>query len=258
MTTPAGQSLKPLIAALLAGLWLALGTGCQSQPPLPRYPWQGETAVLTTLQSRARSVHTLTAAFRMSLRRKDGQWISLDGVLAARLPDYLHIQAWKFDQDVFDFTHRPDGTWLWVTPRSGASGSSAPALPPKLPKHAWGWLAGDLVPARDIQPSRIGPRRADGLVTVQAPLPHTEGWSLAWSIDTQTRTIRVCRIYDEHNHLAQTIQFQHYVTVKDVPLPTRIETRGRWDMSLRLHDLHLNEPLAKDAFQPRPGATTQP
>ncbi|MFW6059259.1 MAG: hypothetical protein ACODAQ_03705, partial [Phycisphaeraceae bacterium] len=91
--------------------------GCRTPEPLPQHEWHNLNYALATIEQRQESIQTLSAECRLTLRRADGDVVTLDGLMVLRRPNHLRAQAWKFDQKVLDLTVRPEGVWMWTSER---------------------------------------------------------------------------------------------------------------------------------------------
>lgn len=237
---------------------MATLAGCKTGPPLPTHPWEGPDAALQTIAQRAERIESLRAGFRLTVQPPEGDRVSVSGALATKRPGWLRAQAWKFDRDVFDLTHRPEddersGTWLWLTERAEEERSDAPAFD----QNAGDWFTAVMdVPPIDAM-RVVTPDDASGPLIVRYPLADRTGWRVELAIHRPTRVITTYRVLDENEREVQIVELSDYQLIDQIALPKRIDARGEWRMTLKLHDIEMNTMMPDALFDPPARAVKQ-
>lgn len=252
------MSMRVLPAILVLGTVTAM-LGCRAPEPLPQHAWRDVQHALTVIQQRQQQIETLSAEGRLTLRRANGDDVTLDGLLVAQRPDRLRAQAWKFDRKVLDLTARDDGVWLWVSERvemnEGANeqdDESAGAMPGNISQLGDNWLDALLTIPEPSEANVVQPGNADKplIVRWQDDTRNDIG-GVQLTIDRPTLTVRVLDVLDAAGAPTQRITMQQYRLVNEIPLPTRIHAGSEArSMELRLHGWTVNEALPESVFEP--------
>ena len=218
---------------------------------LPRFNWTDDQTALRILSQRAKSVRTVSAAALLTLTRPDGQSVRLDAALAMSLPDKsVRLQAWKFNQKVFDLTFTSNGLWVESGTSDAARKRSQPAkLSAASLARALSIIGGELFDGPGVQVID----RGGGQFLVRKPLD--EGQTVLAYIDRSTLVVRQYRLIDSSGITRFKLMIQHYEDMHGVIWPTKLTAQsesGRIDLELR--DVELNGQIPPNAFVPPPGA----
>lgn len=242
------------LVALLMVVASVLG-GCA--PGVPEFAWTGHEAALKVISERARSVESLAGACIVVLHDSQSGSVTLDGAIAARPPDYLRLQGWKFAKKVLDLTVTPDGIWLEVERNERGSAEDRAALK-GIDGHrvaeAWALATADVLPGRSIQIDDTG----GPTFTARAVLPEQDR-SVVYTVDRRTLTVTECRVLDARGHVRHVMTLDRYRLIDGIAWPTRIAgTSGARRFVLELSDIELNIVLVPTAFVPPLRAVRQP
>lgn len=227
-------------------------SGCTAdREDLPRLQWTDDQTALRILSQRARSVRTVSAAALLTLTRSDGQSVRLDGAVVMSLPDKsVRLQAWKFNQKVFDLTLTPKGLWVKTPPDAARRRQALPASLSAAPLvRALSLVGGDVFDGPDVQViDRGGPRFA-----VRKPLDR--GQTIVADIDRATLTVRQYRLIDPSGIVRFMLTPDHFQDLQGLIWPTRLTARSDYGrINVELRDLELNGQIPPQAFAPPPGA----
>jgi len=230
----------------------ALTQGCASR--LPTHPWRGHDDALRKIVDRAARIETVSARCRLLMTRPGGNTVQLDGALAARVPGYLRLRAWKLSQPIYDVTATPQGIWVYTAPREGPEGGGdLQSLPSSRLIDAWEKLAGGVVdPTWDPLPDDGGP------VVYVAQGAGTDETTATCSLDRSTQTIRECHIKGEGKGAAVTLRLDRYRLIEGHVWPERVELESpSGSVIILLDDVALNTQLPATAFSPPRRAAKQ-
>ncbi len=232
-------------------------TACRTAPSVPEQHWPGTRAALQTLADRAATVESLSARCDMAIQTPENGTVSLDGAMVLAAPDRMRVQAWKFDQRVFDLTMRDGGVWLWADERAGDVRNHFPAGGGASGAGAV-WLGPLIEPVDPDLATVIEDDPAGGTLTVRYPIgDNADGWSWIAEIDRATITYRELRVHDPQQRVVQRLRLTDYAMLGDpqlggkpLPWPMRLTARGRINAELSLSDVELNPDLPDAAFEP--------
>lgn len=241
---------KSVLMALVGGA--VLTQGCASR--LPTHPWQGHDDALRKIVDRAARIETVSARCRLLLTRPGGNTVQLDGALAARVPGYLRLRAWKLSQPIYDVTATPQGTWVYTAPREGPEGDGELGLLPSSRLiDAWEKLAAGIVdPTWDPLPDDGGP------VVYVAQGAGTDEIAATCSIDRSTQTVRECDMAGGGEDAATTLRLDRYRSIDGHVWPTRVElVSSSGTVIILFDDVALNTEIPAKAFTPPRRAAKQ-
>lgn len=237
-----------LHAAFAIGLALA---GCAA--PLPVYSRRTPRESLDTIADRLSSVRSVSARCELTLTNERGDSIRLDGALAAEIPDYLRLRAWKFGRVAFDFTLAPDGAWL-LAPEDPRADAFAPGLPVDKLRQAFSLVGPGFF--RAAEP--VASQSTESRLVVSGPGDDQNG--VICEIDRPTLTPRrvlVTRTRDGSG--SATLEFGRYLMIDGFAWPTLVRLRSdAGEVLLRFTDTEINTPIARGAFTPPARATPLP
>lgn len=243
--------MSPLCAApALAAVLLVSGCG----NGLAARDWIDHRTALAELSRSAAAVRSISAECGMTLRRADGETVTLDAVLIAEPPRRLRFRAWKFDRAVFDVTATPDGVWL-LAPSDSADGR-APAAGLPAPGRIAGIcsiLTADFFadPPPEIDDA--------GGPTYRLRRPWEGGpATVAAEVDRGTLTVRAYVFRDGAGAVRQRLELADHRKFGEIVWPTRITATGADGVvELRLTEVVFNGGLPADAFVPPRRAVKQ-
>jgi outer membrane lipoprotein-sorting protein len=233
--------------------------GCAPHPPprenLPAYAWTDDQTALRELASRARSVKTVSAAALLTLTRRDGQSVRLDGAIAMSLPDKsVRLRAWKLGQAVFDLTLTPGGLWIEIPKDAARRQQIAPAsLSASQFARAISIFGGEVFEGPGVQVIDHGGPRFE----VRKPLDN--GTFMTADVERSTLAVRQYRLTDSAGKVRLRLTLRDYGLFNGIAWPTRLIARsenGAIDAELR--DVELNAELPPAAFIPPHGAEKAP
>lgn len=243
---------RRMLTAVLAVI-LPFCAACQSRPAVPTHDWQDFRTALRIMDERNQSIENVSTAFDLTIRQPDGKTATLEGAMVAQRPDYTRLQAWRFHREVMDLTRRPEGTWLWTAER--VVELEAQFAHPQANGVDWFhamFLSPDPATAELVR----GGSDTESLV-VRWPLADTAGWTARAEIDRPTLTMREMEVFDDVGDFVQRVMFSDYRLVGETVFPMRLVAEGRWNVTLRSHDVTLNSDLPRDVFQPPAKAKRQ-
>lgn len=221
------------------------GSGCVTT--LPTYPRSDGDHALRILAARSRSVETLESSCRLLLARADGDEIQLSGAIAARMPDYLRLRAWKISQPVFDLTLTPDG--LWVFEAGNPQDSSNPVfgdLTARRLTEAWSLATNRIDEEGWSITGETDATRFHLVKSVEGP-----GVSVIADVDRRTLTIRQYRLIDDAGAVRVTLTLDKYRQAGGVVWPAKIVARSaEGTVTVLLDDLEINTDLPANVFRP--------
>lgn len=245
-----GRGRRPTLLARAAPALAAAPSilaGCGS---LPTYQWTDADNAMAVMSRRAERVHTIAGACDLALTDRQGDTMRLDAAIAARLPDYLRLRAWKLGQAAFDLLSSPDG--LWVATRDEALSE---ALEADRFIEAW-MVAATGRPPRATAYDDNGGRE----FTVIGLQEHAGvAWTVRCVIDRSTLLPRRYMLEDETGAEQYVLQVGRYRCIGGITWPTRITGRaaGR-EFTLEMTNPIFNEETAPGAFEPPHGAVRRP
>ena len=238
-----GVGAAPLFIRLLVVLFV---TGCGSKAPLPTFPAMDAQTTLRTLSRRAAAVRTVSSECFLTLTRPDGQSVRLDGAMAMRVPTDVRLQAFKFNQKVFDLTLTPQGLWTetpddpqrkrQVLPASISAGHLARGL---------SLFSGDVFTGSDVQV--LEPNES----TLEVRKPVDGQQTMTAIVDRATLTVREYRLTDPRGRVRFTLSCADYRDLGGVVWPMRlvaVSESGR--IEVELSDVTINGELPLTAFVP--------
>lgn len=241
---------------MIAALPMLCAAGCSPhRENLPTYPWTNEPTALRTLQARAKAIRTITAQALLTLTRRDGQSVRLDGALAMSLPDKLvRLRAFKFNHAVFDLSLQHDELWI-ETPRDAhrSPGVVPATLSAAQLARAMSLFGGDIFTGPEVQVIDSGGPR----FSIRTPLD--QGQTMIAHIDRGTLTVRQYRLADPTGVTRFTLTPMDYRVIGTAIWPTRLIAQsdsGRIEVELR--DVEINGNVSPQAFIPPPGAQRVP
>ena len=244
---------RPLLWMCLMCAAVAL-PACRAPEPLPEQPWQGLAPALAAIERRHQRINTLSAECSLSLRREDGDNVTLNGVVILQRPDQLRAQAWKFDQKVIDLTVRSDGLWLWTSERMDEDGEQNFN---QVPRADWMNALFELPDAEDARIVHRG-NDTEPLTVRWRQERGTSTRAIQLAIDRPTLTVRTFDVLDQNGDPLHRITLDRYRVTDGIPLPTRIRAvNDQRSMTLRLSAIRLNESLPDGAFSPPADAERQ-
>lgn len=249
---------RRLLAALVVS---ALG-GCA--PSLPTYPWVDAPQALAAMAVRADSVRTVASSCTIFVKRWDGYSVSLDGAVAARIPGWLRVRAWKFGTAVLDATVTPEGIWLVRSEGETTTNGPGPGMGPQRLAEAWGLFTGAFF-------SDPGARVVDGggaRFIVERPLGAESGTAVC-EVDRQTLTARSFVITDPQGVTRLSLRLERYRLIDRTPWPMRMilelprpvgpsASQEPARLTIRFDELEINPELPAGAFVPPRRAVRQP
>lgn len=241
---------------------LALGA---CAPKLPTHPWTGAPEALAILAARADSIGTFASPATIHLKRRDGYTVSLDGAVAARIPGWLRIRAWKFGNAVMDVTVTPDGVWV-LRQYDDVGAAPPPATGPDRLAEVWTLFTGRFFDDPGATVIDAGGRRFQ----VQRPLDDGGG-IVACELDRATLTARSWVITDDRGLTRLTLTLERYRMIGATPWPMRLtaemapppdDTENRSGDAARVtitfDEAEVNPELADGAFVPPRRAVKRP
>lgn len=231
--------------------------GCA--PSVPEFVWTDHDVALKVISERARSVETLAGACTVVLHDPEGGSVTFDGAIAARPPDHLRLQGWKFAKKVFDLTVTPEGTWVDVGREMGSDRADRAALRGLTAgriAEAWALATADVLAAEPLQIDGAGARAATFEVRGELSDPPR---TVVYRVDRRTLTVTGCRVLDARGDVSHVITLDRYRLIDGIAWPTRLAgTSGARRFVLEFSDVELNGALAPAAFVPPPRAVRQP
>ena len=229
-------------------------TGCAER--LPAYRWVNEARAMDLMAERAARIQTLSSPCRIILADPNAGTTQLEGAIAARMPGFLRLRAWKFSQPVLDLTLTPVGLWLYSAQDGDSPGerrSPFATLTAQQLRQAWSLTTG------------VIPR--DGW-TWDEPSSRTyialrrdweSGGSIDCEIDRPTLTLRRCTVSQAPDAAVLTLALDRYQHVGELIVPTRVVLRSaHGTVTILLDDISLNDELPLLAFDPPQRAAKQP
>ncbi len=240
--------LRAVMAALL------MLAGCA--PALPRHEWSNATEALRIMSERSERVTTLEGTCRVILRDSEGLSISLDGALAARVPDHFRLRAWKFGRAVLDLTVTPEGVWT-------LTGETPAGEPPRFDAaqfaRAWEIMSGRF--GDDATVVVADPARA---FTVRRALGEG-GAAVLCEIEPRTLTARRYEFIGADGRVERSLTLDRYRLLDAGPgrpgivWPRRMIAEGAdGRVTVLFDDLEFNLEPAPGAFVPPRRAVKQP
>ncbi len=229
-------------------------TGCAER--LPTYGWVDASHAMDLMAVRAARIQTLSSPCCVILAGPNAGPIQLEGAIAARMPGFLRLRAWKFSQPVLDLTLTPDGLWLFSAQDRESPGerpSPFATLTALQLRQAWS-LATGVIP-RDGW-TWDEPRSRASIALRQE---WECGGSILCEIDRPTVTLRGCTMTQASDATVLTLALDRYRTVGDGVVPTRVVIHSeQGTITILLDDVSINEELPLLAFDPPGRAGRQP
>jgi hypothetical protein len=243
------------MAMLVAALACWVGA-CAAQ--LPTYEWTGTQDALDVMAQRADAVTTFSSPCAIFVKRRDGYTISLDGAVAARIPGYLRLRAWKLGQAVMDVTVTPDGVWtLRGDGRTGPGEGGGPGPTARHLAEVWSLFTGEFYTGPNSRVIDSGGSR----FSVERPMGE-DGGVVRCEIDRATLTARTFAVVDASGRARLTLTLDRYRLAGDVPWPNRliaeiaeVEAAPASDdqperVTIRFDGPELNAEIPAGAFSP--------
>lgn len=226
--------------------------GCAAErEDLPRFNWTDDQTALRILSQRAKSVRTVSAAALLTLTRPDGQSVRLDAAIAMSLPDNsVRLQAWKFNQKVFDLTLASNGLWV-ESPKdeAGPQRTLSASLSAAPLARALSLFGGDLFEGPGVQVIDHG----GGQFLIRKRLD--QGQTIDAYVDRALLVVRRYRLIDESGVARFTLTARHYHDLHGLVWPTKLTAQSDYgQVDLELRDVELNGQIPAAAFVPPPGA----
>jgi hypothetical protein len=232
---------------VIAIVFAAVVAGCRApEPPenIPTYPLADARQTLRQLAERAHRVKTLSGEALITLTRRNGESVRLDGALAMAPPERARIRAWKLGRAVFDLTVLPEGVWA-VTPDDPNRKDdirSAGVSAAKLAK-TWSVLSGEFFDGPGLRADLRGEKL---IVTRSAAGEPT----VVCEVDRPTLTPRTYSMLDDQGVMRFTLTLGRYRQLAgDVVWPTRLvadSDSGKVEIELR--EVEVNPELPAGAF----------
>jgi hypothetical protein len=253
-----GRGVVVIRGLAVAVVIVATLSGCVQR--LPTYPWSDSRAALDIMAARADSIRTVSSGCTLHIKRRDGFRVSLDGAMAARIPGWLRLRAWKFGDPVLDVTVTPDG--VWSLPRKGE------VPPPGQDRLTEVWM---LFTGRFFDdPSAVVIDEGGPRFTVERAIGD-QGAMIRCEVDRATLTVRSYAIRDEAGATRLLLTLDRYRLVDEAPWPMRLtaDIAPRSDgapsgpddiarITVSFEDPELNTEPAPGAFTPPRRAVKRP
>jgi len=245
-----GALSRIALAVLLSSAALG-GFGCRAS--LPTYPLMEPEESLRIIAERLDGVKTIQSSATVEFADAAGESVRVDAALAAELPDRLRLRAWKFDRAVFDATLNGEG--LWLLPRESeqaAARAEDSAKAAEGVRRALSLMGPGFYQTATVEQSRTNAR--DLVVIGEAG-----GETLICVIERATLTPRRFEGGGDVASEAFLIELDGYREIGTIVWPTTWSVeypRGR--VSIRMHDVTLNDELASGAFNPPRRAVRRP
>jgi len=245
-----GVFARVSLAVLLCAAALG-GVGCRAS--LPTYPVMEPEESLRIIADRLDGVKTIQSSATVDFADSAGESVRVDAALAAELPGRLRLRAWKFGRAVFDATLNEQG--LWVLPpdtaqaaaRAGDSAKAAEGV-----RRALSLMGPGFYQTATVDEARTNARE---LVVVG----EAGGETLRCVIERATLTPRRFEGGRDVAGEAFLIELDGYRVIGAIVWPTTWSVEyplGK--VSIRMHDVSLNEELASGAFNPPRRAVRRP
>jgi len=239
--------------------WIALAlgvsmTGCAER--MPTYSWIDETHAMELMAERAARIKTLSSPCRIILTDSNGAPAQLDGAIAARVPGFLRLRAWKFSQSVLDITLTPTGLWLFSVQDHESNGerlSPFATLTAQQLRLGWSFTTGAI--------PRDGWTRIDSNSkrTVELAQELVSGGSINCEVDRPSLTLRRCTVTEFPGAAVLTLALDRYRTFDGLVVPTQLVLCSeRGTMTVFLDDPSLNDEIPPTVFDPPRRALKQP
>ncbi|HEY7117023.1 MAG TPA: hypothetical protein VH475_10575 [Tepidisphaeraceae bacterium] len=235
---------------MLIGVVLALcaAGGCGNRPvaeSIPTYPMMDAKSTLHALAERAGQVKSLSGEGLITLTRKDGESVRLDGAVAMRPPERARIRAWKFGRGVFDLTVTPEGVWM-ETPddpkrkeRLMSAGLSAAKL-----ARTWSVLSGGFFDSPGLTTQIQGER-----MIARRDIPGEP--AVVCEVDRRTLTPRRYSMRDDKGVERFSLTLGQYREFGEAVWPTKLEAVSEGGtVEIELRDVEVNPDLPATAFLP--------
>ena len=239
-----------LIGALLASL-----SGCAPQPARPQmlatYRWTNATDALGIMRQRAQSVRTVSAQCLITLTRRNGESVRLDGALVmAPHEGNVRLRAWKLNQPVIDLTLNRDGLWIEAPREDSRRQQMLPAnLNAAQAARAILLFGGGLLQGPDMQViDRGGPQ-------FQIRKRLETGQLVRATVDRATLVVRKYELLDPSGAARFTMVLSHYDKFSGVSWPTQfVATSPSGKVEIDLRQAEINTSIPQRAFVPPPRA----
>ena len=212
--------------------------GCAA--PLPTYPASTpDEAALAIIADRLEGTRTLVSEAETRLVAPDGRTIHLETAIAARFPDHLRLQAWKFSTLVLDLTIVPEGTYLYLAEETQVNGS--------LQAAAVDFGDGTrLMSGEFFRSARPLPNESTPSMLIAAG-PGPRGEEIRCQIDRATLTPRQFRFPGAE----VTLELNSYALVGAKPWAREIRLfSASGEVTVRLRNPELDTEVSDGAFTP--------
>jgi hypothetical protein len=228
---------------------LAALVGCAARraADLPAYRWIDTQTAINDLRARAASVKTVSAECAITLTRKGGEAVHLDGAMAMRNPGWLRLRAWKLNRAVFDLTLQPAGLWIMAMDDPNRRDELMPATVNSAEfVEQWSYFNGKLFDLADAAGSRVG---GDTLIVAANRFEKGTPPRFVCEVDRATLTPRTYRYDDSGPRFS--LNLEEYREINGVLWPTRLIARGSMGtVTIEQRNVEMNRELAENAFVP--------
>jgi len=208
------------------------------------------------IAERSARSQTLSSPCRLILADPNTGPTQLDGAIAARMPGFLRIRAWKFSQPVMDITLTPAGLWLYSAQDDESPGnrpSPFASLTAEQLRQAWSLVMGEI----PLDSWTWDQTTSQPDITIRQDWE--SGGSIVCTIDRPTLTLRRCTVTRSTDATVLTLTLDRYQAIEQVAVPTRVIMQSQHGtITILLDDVSLSEELPPTAFDAPRRAVRQP
>lgn len=228
--------------------------GCTNR--LPTYTWIDVPHAVKVMAKRADLLKTISSPCRIILTDPNGSQTQLDGAIAARVPCYFRLRAWKFSEAVLDITLTPSGMWLFgIQDHDSNTNSASPfaTLDSEQFKTVWSFATGALLgDGWTLNDSNLRNR-------IELKRDLELGGAIHCEIDRTSLTLHHCKVSTASNKAELTLTLNRYRRIGELVVPTQfVMASEQGKIAILLDDLAINEDLPPLAFDPPQRAIKQP
>lgn len=227
----------------------AIVGGCTT---LPTYPWVNAETAVRTLRERSAQIKTLSGPCELALTNERGDTVRFEAALAARLPDYVRLRAWKLGQVALDLTVTPQGFWVMAGRDADGGSDLLESLEASRLMEAWSVATGRLFDRPDLVV--VDTSGHEFTVVWPGAIEHGD-LSIRSDIERSTLTPQLYVVEDPAGTIRSELVLDRYRSIDGIVWPTRIAGLSEHgSFVFEMSEPEFNEELAPAAFTPPAGA----